>query len=151
MASLQRSVPFKARESVLATAAATISACQRVSVDWSEASNAIKSIEAVPANLLSDEQKQIATELLVHAHTHGSANLDSALVIRQLNAWMNSWLDLAEYRDLIWEEVIRELDEAVRTEAMSELTHLDDFVGYLTLNQIDDDLHFAIHRLRVCA
>lgn len=151
MASLQKSVPIKARESVLAAAAATISARQRVSVDWSEASNAIKTIESVPAMLLNEKQKEIATDLLIHAHTQENVNLDSVLVIRQLNAWMNSWLEHSEYRNIVWEDVIQKLDQVVRTEFMSELSHLDDFVGYLTLNQVDDDLHFAINRLKICA
>lgn len=150
MASLQKNVPFKARNSVLAAAAATISARQRVSVDWSEASNAIQTISSVPANLLTDDQKAIATELLVHVSSCNNANLDSSIVIKQLNAWMNSWLVLSEYRDLLWEEVIMELDNLVRTEYNSELAHLDDFVGYLNLHQIDDDLHFAINHLKVC-
>src|SRR5690606_31411436 len=100
MASLQRFVPIKARESVLAVASATVSARQRVSVDWSEASNAIKSISAVPVDILTDEQKKIATDLLVHVHTSEDNNLDSAIVIRQLNAWMNSWLETAQFRNL---------------------------------------------------
>lgn len=151
MASLQRNVPFKARESVLAAAAATVSARQRVNVDWSEADNAIKSISNVPADLLNDEQKAIATRLVMHVIDNKNANLDSVLVVSALNEWMNSWLTVAGYRDLVWEVVIRELDEVVRTQVVSELAHLDDFIGYLNLNQIDDDLHYAIQRLKVCA
>lgn len=151
MASLQRFVPIKARESVLAAASATVSARQRVSVDWSEASNAIKSISAVPVDILTDEQKKIATDLLVHVHTSEDNNLDSAIVIRQLNAWMNSWLETAQFRNLRWEEVIIFLDSVIRTELVSELAHLDDFIGYHNLTQIDDDLHYAIHHMKAVA
>lgn len=151
MASLQRFVPVKARESVLAAASATVSARQRVSVDWSEATNAIKAISSVPVGILTDRQKKIATDLLVHVHTSDENQLDSAVVMRQLNAWMNSWIELCHYRDLVWEDVVVFLDEIIRTEAVPDLSHLDDFIGYMNLNQIDDDLHYAINHMKVSA
>lgn len=150
MASLQRFVPMKARESVLAAASATVSAKQRVAVDWSDAGNAIHSISSVPIDILDDNQRKIATDLLVHVHTSDHNNLDSAIVIRQLNAWMNSWIERSQYRDLCWEEVVIALDKLVCEEAVSDLAHLDDFVGYLSLTQIDDDLHYAINHLKIC-
>lgn len=151
MASLQRFVPLKAQHSILAAASATVSDRQRVSADWSEAKSAISAISSVPIDILTKAQKKIATDLLVHVHTQGEDNLDVLVVIRQLNAWMNSWMETCQYRNMAWEEVVIFLDETIQTERVSDLDHLDDFIGYDSLNQIDDDLHYAIKHMNVSA